>query len=181
MWADDAVDSATACWLISEVFRTGSGESKMEAADLLDVHAGKLVRSAQGDFSWPASILDRWPAEMPIFSRTNILTALVRLLCSRPKEWWVGYEHWFLAMLDDARRRDPDFIIRDTAATFLKVILSAREFDPNEVALMGKEERSIASVEQGLAEHGEPEGWFSRGRDRGPELEAWAQGPDGSS
>jgi|SRR5215211_1137088 len=54
VWQEDAVDPGTACWLIGEVFKTGSMHSHNEAAKLLLRHAGELTYDAKGEREWPS-------------------------------------------------------------------------------------------------------------------------------
>ena len=91
-WADEAVDSQAACWLTSEVLKTGSDESKAEAASLLDRNSDRLATSVRGTYYWPASIYERWPGKFPIDARVSILFAIPKVLLSRPRAWWTGNE-----------------------------------------------------------------------------------------
>ena len=70
-WHDDAVDAATGCWLISQVFQEGSEESMLEAARLLRIHAKALCGSEAeiGTYEWPYAIYDKWPQQLPLDAR----------------------------------------------------------------------------------------------------------------
>jgi hypothetical protein len=51
-WEEDAVESATACWLIGEVFQSGSNVSRREGSRLLRGNAHKLG-AIRGHYDWP--------------------------------------------------------------------------------------------------------------------------------
>jgi hypothetical protein len=89
-WEAGAADSATACWLISEVLRGGSDESKLEASKLLLDHAERLTGSLEqkATFTWPDALYDEWPLKLPLEARQNNLESILRLMLSRSKKWW---------------------------------------------------------------------------------------------
>jgi hypothetical protein len=124
-WTDKAVDTPTACWLISEVLEKGSDASKEEAADLLLRHADDLVSTdRKGAYEWPPVINSAWPLGLPINARGAILLALVSVLVSRDRVWWVsasGHNYtWVIATLGEVLLRDDDPATKGTAACFLR-------------------------------------------------------------
>lgn len=50
-WGEGAVDNATACWLLSEVFKGGSEQSQLEASELLYRHANDLTTDEPGQLA----------------------------------------------------------------------------------------------------------------------------------
>jgi len=89
-WDDNAVDAATACWLISEVFAGGTEDSKYEAAMLLMLHVSELCMddTRKGVFEWPSFIYLKWPMSIPRDARYVILISLIELVLSRNQDWW---------------------------------------------------------------------------------------------
>ena len=84
-WGDGVVDSASAVWLVNEVFDRGSKQSQLEAATLLDINASKLCADAPGMFSWPMSIEFEWPWNMQLNTRLHVFRAvLCTLTCKAP-------------------------------------------------------------------------------------------------
>ena len=59
-WDERKIDVASAAWLISEIFTSSNGQAQLEAAGILDSHAGELCHRDPGRFSWPASVEFRW-------------------------------------------------------------------------------------------------------------------------
>jgi hypothetical protein len=123
-WSDEAVDPASACWLIGEVLRTGSSESKLEAAGLLRGHVNRLTYADKGTFEWPDAIWDDWPQNMQYNARYWVLLATVEMVLSRDKAWWGRDYNWTILLLDEARRADKSSYLRDCATIFLRALLS---------------------------------------------------------
>jgi hypothetical protein len=100
IWEEDRVDGGTACWLISEVLRTGSEVSKKEAAELLFLHAETLTREARPFYyDWPDVLIDNWLTDLPLEARLRILAAFVKVVLSQELSWWDS-KWWFFAYLD---------------------------------------------------------------------------------
>jgi hypothetical protein len=107
-WDDRAADPATACWLVSEVFRRGSEESMLEASKLLWKHAGSLFEEEGEDsaFAWPDALYDEWPLRVPLEGRYMNLRSVIRLALSRDREWftrqgeWIGYLLYLIVQND---------------------------------------------------------------------------------
>jgi hypothetical protein len=123
VWNEGAVDAPTACWLISEVFRTGSKESMVEASVLLQEHASELTagRNQQGQFYWPDALYDEWPLHIPYEARFNNFASLLDLLLSRDKDWWGMQLHWALTTMYLVLRDDRDF--NEEAAIVIRAIM----------------------------------------------------------
>jgi hypothetical protein len=125
-WADDAVDTPTATWLISEVLDAPHAQAHLEAAALLDAHAHQFAGIAPGSFSWPAAIEFRWMPEIaPLPARLLVLRAVLTTLVSRPRSWWRegGREGWAVALLHHAVLTDPDDTIKAHAAFCVQSLL----------------------------------------------------------
>jgi hypothetical protein len=135
-WDEGAVDAATACWLISEVFKEGSEQSQLEASKLLYQHADDLTTNEPGRFDWPPVIATDWPQSLSIDVRGFNLFALFRLLLSRPKSWWGFETNDLILVLEEARCNDKFEYIRDMSATALRPIVEA--YPDQNVAWMWK-------------------------------------------
>ncbi len=113
-WLDQAVDAGTATWLIGEVLDSGRDESQREAAQLLCSQASVLcgpIRDSDGafDIHWPYRLYERWPFQLPLDARMDVLSTLIAMLLSKPYVSWreTGY-NWIIALLDDALTKDRD-------------------------------------------------------------------------
>jgi hypothetical protein len=125
VWEEDRVDVRTACWLISEVFRTGSEVSRNEAAILLLQHADSLTIKAQPNYyAWPDVLVDEWLTDLPVEARLRILTAFVKVVLSQELPWWAS-RWWFFAYLDEVVQRDPDPAVTDSAVQLLRAFFHA--------------------------------------------------------
>jgi hypothetical protein len=124
-WGDKVVDSASAAWLINEVFERGTKQSQLEAAILLDINASKLCADSPGIFSWPMSIEFEWPWNMQLNARLYVFRAVLSTLTSKPLDWWSsgGRVGWALSLLDEAVRSDPDGDVKAEAAVAANTIL----------------------------------------------------------
>jgi hypothetical protein len=124
-WGDGVVDSASAAWLINEVFEQGSEQSRLEAAILLDIHASELCADEPGNFSWPTSIEFQWPYDMQLNTRLHVFRAILKTLTSRPFDWWSsgGRVGWALSLLDEMVQHDTEEDVRWEAAVAVRVIL----------------------------------------------------------
>jgi hypothetical protein len=124
-WADEAVDLDTATWLIGEVMKTGSDESKNEASILLATYASRLAydEPQRGMVSWPDTLWDQWPLNLPEEARTHNLEAILETLVSRDLEWWGRTHGWAVILLDEARLHDPDPWISDKATCALTFLI----------------------------------------------------------
>jgi hypothetical protein len=131
-WTDKAVDTRTACWLISEVLETGSDASKEEAADLLLRHASDLVSNdLNGVYDWPPAIDREWPLQLPINAKGTILLALISILVSRDRAWWVSasgrHYNWVIATLGEVLSQDNDPATKGTAAYLLRELFDLED------------------------------------------------------
>jgi hypothetical protein len=123
-WEDNAVDTDTATWLISEVMSAGSKDSKIEASVLLSSRASELcVDSDPPRVSWPANLSDEWRTDLPIDARLTIVITILEVLLSRDVKWWAGYQGWAVVLLDDARLKDSNPGIRYYAAEALGIVI----------------------------------------------------------
>jgi hypothetical protein len=130
VWEEDRVDANTACWLISEAFRTGSEISQQEAAELLFQHAEKLTKEARrAYYAWPDVLIDNWLPDLPLGARLRILVAFAKVVLSQEPSWWAA-EWWFLAYLDEVLQKDPDSAVRDSAAQLLRAFFDAMGAPP---------------------------------------------------
>jgi hypothetical protein len=125
-WDDGAVDAATGCWLISEVFREGSKESILAAARLLQAHARELCagEACPGQFNWPDILYDRWPADLPYDARADSLVSLIDVLTSRSLEWWETSFGWIFVLLYLVIENDPDNAMKSSAAEVLRRLVT---------------------------------------------------------
>jgi hypothetical protein len=124
-WDQGKVDKATACWLISEVLKSGSAESKLEASGLLFRHAGELIGAEEGDYEWPSAVFKQWPSDIPLDARGTNSFALLEVLLSRDRAWWRDDIDWIIITLYVAYRRDAERSLRAFAGTALKEIVPA--------------------------------------------------------
>jgi hypothetical protein len=122
-WGEDAVDPASASWLISEVVRTGTEASKNEAVGLLREHAKRLTKDEPAVYEWPDALWMTWRKDLAINSRYAVLLAVFELLYSKDKAWWGSNYHWMIATLENAWRLDEDDYLRAFAAALLKLLL----------------------------------------------------------
>jgi hypothetical protein len=176
-WDDAAVDKATACWLISEVYQSGSESSQIEASALLRTKASTLPEEeGGGDLEWPSAFWSKWLTDLPLEARYNNLLALVEVLLSRRKDWWDGTHGWVLILIDEAYRHDPDQDIRNAAAVLLTPILASFGEDRGGWSFHG-EQKSFEEIEADSADSNDvmydlaQEWWESVER-----LGSWAMG-----
>jgi hypothetical protein len=136
LWAADAIDSDTACWLIDRILQDSSApaEEVVQAANLLAVQAQRLVlqpedSSLYGMF-WPDSIADSWPVRLPDKAKDGILVAIIRLLLARDIEWWKHLAGAIIPidLLIDALRDTGCYSAGDSARV-LSVLSDAGAFD----------------------------------------------------
>ena len=168
-WDEEAVDNATACWLIGEVLSGDSDEAAREATILLRRHATKLPRT-EGTTEWPLSVRYDWPLNIPADARGRILSALAEMLLSHNKKWWRGGYGWVINLLDEAYRGDTYPANVDFAASMLGILLSTQP----RVGMIGyrNEAKDLAEINQALAGYmhmynlvGEPKGLLDRLQD----------------
>ena len=128
---DEAVDKDTATWLISQVLTTTNTTgteadlqaAKEEAANLLLRHARTftIADSDTPDYFWPEAVTTQWPTGLPLNAANNIVRALVEILLSQTKEWWVSGDFsysWIIFTLDEVVRNERHATVRGGAATF---------------------------------------------------------------
>jgi hypothetical protein len=134
-WDDNAVDTATGCWLIGEVLERGSPTSVQEAARLLRTHASRLCGNEEqmGKYEWPAPIYEDWPKQIPREAKTDILQALFQLLISRERAWWIYGFHWAIVLLYVVIREETDVSIKTPVAKALKILLTSYEDEDDSV------------------------------------------------
>jgi hypothetical protein len=126
-WNDKAVDIPSATWLLSEIFASDDAQAQIEAAVILDAHADELCSDAAGTFCWPASIEYRWCADgTPLPARLRVLRAILRILASRPRDWWRegGRDGWAAALLQQVALCDDDDDVKAHAAHYIDVLLA---------------------------------------------------------
>jgi hypothetical protein len=153
IWEEDRVDRGTACWLISEVLRTGSEISKKEAAELLFLHAETLTREARPSYyDWPDVLIDNWLTDLPLEARVRILAAFVRVVLSQELSWWVS-KWWFFAYLDEALQIDPDPIVRDSAADLLRAFFRAIPAPPQMAVSWQSRWKSLDDIRERTRQH----------------------------
>jgi hypothetical protein len=174
-WEEDAVDSATGVWLISEVFQTGSPASKHEAARLLRIHARRLA-VREGKFLWPDVLAESWPNDAPAGARMHIIRSIVELILSRDRVWWGEGHDLLITLLDTARTDDPDGDVRDAAAYILKPLVKAWQTDgrPNFVWDSKDGHQSFADVVERLSQHRFSYGMTDEVRSLVQSLQDWA-------
>jgi hypothetical protein len=124
VWEEEAVDPATACWLISEVFDTGCASSKIEAAQLLRQYASTLSLRDAGVFEWPHALYHRWPIDLPRDARLDCMFAIVELVLSKDREWWGSTPSMAISLLDEAFTKDPDISVQESSGLLLKAFLA---------------------------------------------------------
>jgi hypothetical protein len=128
------VDISSAMWLIGEVLRFRpegttvqiSTESQIEASSLLLNHASGLCKDDQhrGEFEWPEAIWGEWPVHLPQDARINVMFAIIEVILSRDQGWWNKKYGWSMTYLDDACHYDAEPMIKDSAAHFIKPLVS---------------------------------------------------------
>jgi hypothetical protein len=174
-WNDNAVDADTGVWLISEVLKSGSDESKVDASGLLANMADKLPDEHQsGNISWPDALWDQWQTKIPEDGRFYILEAIVRTLLSRDRGWWGSSHGWAVIALDEARLRDPSTTIKAEAALILKHVLDT--FSRDDTAWTYKRGwKSLAEIRSQIAAFKFPIGYSSPYGERLQKLESWSK------
>jgi hypothetical protein len=126
-WNDNAVDIPSATWLLSEIFASPDAQAQIEAAAMLDAHAHELCEETCGTFSWPASIEYHWlPAASALPARLRVLRAILRVLVSRPRDWWRdgGRDGWAAALFQQVALTDADIDVRAHAALYIDIVLA---------------------------------------------------------
>jgi hypothetical protein len=178
-WDDNAVDAATACWLISGVFDQGTEDGKYEAAVLLLLHVSDLCAddAHKGIFEWPSFIYLRWPMSIPREARYVNLIALTELILSRSQDWWGQSPGIAMLMLHEIRQTDDDHEIRDTAAAFLKALLPILEdMDETYNWSISGNRVTLTDIRGGASQHLISSGMTQDAYTLRDDLSAWAQG-----
>lgn len=142
-WRDEAIDSASAVWLVSEVIRTNDGKIQLEAARLLNEQAGILCGDNPGESSWPPTLYEQWIPSMPLDARIFIICALLKSLMSKPLPWWDEVEGigWAIATLDEAILKDSSPYVKSIAANVLDVLLKSVPEDDEVLSSIGGEKK----------------------------------------
>lgn len=124
-WEENAVDAASATWLINEVYGSENEEAQLEAAVLLDRHATELCLQDQGSFLWPSEIEYIWPDNISLRARILTFRAILKVLMSKTPEWWEGGGRagWATALFREVMLTDPDNRIKREAIVALKILL----------------------------------------------------------
>lgn len=178
-WEEGAVDTATACWLISEVFSMGTPGSKIEASLLLRHYANLLTHPSTKTWDWPDALRDKWPKHLPRGARLNNVFAVIEVVLSQDYRWWKNDVPGFaIGLLDEAFHKDRDFLVRESAGLFLRSLISASkegEFP------WGTGYKDTEKIRKRLSSHNPKVIWptidITIGR-----IEAWAgSGPKGDS
>jgi hypothetical protein len=176
-WDDGAVDAATGCWLIGQVFQEGSKESMLEAARLLRTHARGLCGSETelGVYEWPYGIYDHWPHQLPLGARINVLHSLLDLLLSRGRAWWRKSWNWIIVLMFLALRSDQDQALKASIGYILPPLLDAyTQLSSRFVAFqLGSEQVSLNEIRDKAAESSYPL-TYGEITSRRAELESWA-------
>jgi hypothetical protein len=135
---EDAVDMSTAVWLIDQVLQVSTSAdsrddlvaSKQDAAGLLVDYVHRLSEDSRpGLFDWPSCAFGRWPTSLDPQAGWSLMLALLKLLTSRPAEFWTAEDHtwsWVIFTLDQlAQDETGDPSLRQTAATYGVRLLEA--------------------------------------------------------
>jgi hypothetical protein len=151
-WDDNAVDPATACWLINEVLLYGSRDSKEEAAELLREHSSNLTSEQEGHYAWPTVLEGGWLTNISVNARANILFSAIALLLSRERAWWGG-AFASMTMLDEALIVDDNSTIKESTAILAKPILALLRDDqfitgPAGLKIIGEMKARASQVRQ---------------------------------
>jgi hypothetical protein len=181
VWEERNVDSATACWLISEVILRGPEESKLEACNLLLKHADKLARETKAGrvtHVWPPALSQQWPTRIPRIARLRCLSAIAQVLLSRPIGEWKTYG-WALALLDEARRVDQDAVVRNGAALLLEPLLVPYETINNRMFPWQTRSKELRYIRDGLSKHRHEIASPIDLEDTARRLKEWTKAPDG--
>jgi hypothetical protein len=125
-WNDSAVDIPSATWLLSEIFASPNAQAQIEAAAMLDAHAQDLCEEPSGTFSWPASIEYQWLPTAPLPARLHVLRAILRVVISKPRDWWRdgGRDGWAAALFRQVALTDADLDLKAHAAHYIDIILA---------------------------------------------------------
>ena len=170
---EDAVDSASATWVIDQVLAQnlmsaaadGGAEdgdtrrdpvpSREEAVQLLYDHVSVLTRDedGQGAWDWPDSALESWPPGLSLLAGWTLMLAMLKLLVSRPAAWWTTGDNtwgWVITTLHAATQESTtDLHLKREAATYGLLLLDV-------VDRKGGNERESLHVDvlrRGLDEH----------------------------
>jgi hypothetical protein len=177
-WDDDAVDAATGCWLISQVFQEGSEESMLEAARLLRTHAKGLCGSETeiGICEWPYVIYDKWPQQLPLDARIDVVHSLLDILLSRNPDWWGRDWNWIIVLLFLALRYEQDQALKASIGYVLPPLVDAyKKLAPLFAGFqVGSETVSLNDIREAAESSLHP---FTRSevRNRRAELESWTK------
>jgi hypothetical protein len=182
MWDDHRVDLDTATWLIGEVFKTGTDPSKTEAAYLLLLHADELTDSQRkGWFYWPNELLGSWRIDIPAEAKGHILTALMTMLLSRERAWWLSSSSigWVLYTLDEIVDKENEASIKASATVYLNALL-ALESDIDHRSIVGPYGWKALSEIRTRAEQTQTEDAWAVTSEIIGRIEAWARGVPGA-
>jgi hypothetical protein len=182
--ADDAVDIATAVWLIDQVLSANPrerahGEVSASKDDALEVLA-KLVDSLPdddhpGNFEWPSCAYGQWPRDLSLNCGLLLLIALLGLLTSRPLRWWVSRGQtwtWVIYTLDQAAREPTsDPRLREEAATYAVCLLNL--LAPQDGVNAPSEVLSASEISQRMEQIAHPD-WRSH-QETSDRVDAWVE------
>lgn len=149
---EQAVDSASAAWVIDQVlggrsildggqYSTAAGRVQLEAPPsredaiglLYDHYAVFTDDERPGKFEWPRCAAGQWPPGLDQQSGWTLMLAMLRLLTSRPASWWTADDltwSWVIYTLYQVTE-DPagDQHLRAEAATYSLLLLDAFDGD----------------------------------------------------
>lgn len=131
IWTANEVDSATATWLIDQVFNIEySRTASHEASSLLRAHSAALAEPQPGFSAWPDKLRRHWNKRIPPLAKKNVLYALIELLVSRKVSWWnftsATGSNWPVELIEQATH-DNDPTIRAAAQEIFRTCQSHTE------------------------------------------------------
>jgi hypothetical protein len=127
--ADEAVDIASAVWLVDEALARGDAQTQIEAADLLWRNAERLVpEDKPGTFHWPARWIEDWRVDVPLDARISLCMAALVAYNSRTRVWWREHDD-VLSIAYAAMSEETDPNLRAQWAKVVLVLADANDQD----------------------------------------------------
>jgi hypothetical protein len=126
LWAANAVDTDTAVWLVDRALVEGvtRPEEAIGAAALLARHATQLLPTARdGDqtwFSWPTSLMDTWPVQLPPAAKADLVLAAAKVFLAREPGYWKAAGRYPLETL--VRSLDDDAVASKAAIVLVTLL-----------------------------------------------------------
>ena len=130
MWANREISPRAASWVVDRLLLSGNPVVEFSAASLLSNRADALAVPPSG-FIFPACASYRWPSRVSRTARETLLTALMKLFLSRPRQDLDdSVLNGLIVQLNIIRNEDDVDYIRNGALVCLDALFHVYETQP---------------------------------------------------